>query len=82
VTDGRLCRFTAAISDRPGGLARLAQVIASTGASVKQVEHDRAFSGADLTAVHVLCTVETFGPAHIDELFARLAENGISIVSR
>jgi threonine dehydratase len=82
VTDGRLCRFTAAISDRPGGLARLAQVIASTGASVKQVEHDRAFSGADLTAVHVLCTVETFGPAHIEELFARLAENGISIVSR
>jgi threonine dehydratase len=82
VTDGRLCRFTAAISDRPGGLARLAQVIASTGASVKQVEHDRAFSGADLTAVHVLCTVETFGPAHIDELFARLAENGISIVNR
>jgi threonine dehydratase len=82
VTDGRLCRFTAAISDRPGGLARLAQVIASTGASVKQIEHDRAFSGADLTAVHVLCTVETFGPAHIDELFARLAENGISIVSR
>jgi threonine dehydratase len=82
VTDGRLCRFTAAISDRPGGLARLAQAIASTGASVKQIEHDRAFSGADLTAVHVLCTVETFGPAHIDELFARLAENGISIVSR
>jgi threonine dehydratase len=82
VTDGRLCRFTAAISDRPGGLARLAQVIAATGASVKQIEHERAFSGADLTAVHVLCTVETFGPAHIDELLARLAESGISIVSR
>ncbi|MEX2140795.1 MAG: threonine ammonia-lyase [Pirellulales bacterium] len=82
VTDGRLCRFTATISDRPGGLARLAQVVASTGASVKQVEHDRAFSGADLTAVNVLCTVETLGPAHIEEVFARLAENGISIVSR
>jgi threonine dehydratase len=82
VTDGRLCRFTASISDRPGGLARLAQVIAATGASVKQIEHDRAFSGADLTAVHVLCTVETFGPAHIEELFARLADNRISIVNR
>jgi threonine dehydratase len=82
VTDGRLCRFTASISDRPGGLARLAQVIASTGASVKQIEHDRAFSGADLTAVHVLCTVETFCPAHIEELCARLADNGISIISR
>ena len=66
----------------PAAWLDLAQVIASTGASVKQIEHDRAFSGSDLTAVHVLCTVETFGPAHIDELFARLAENGISIVSR
>jgi threonine dehydratase len=82
VTDGRLCRFIATISDRPGGLARLAQVVASTGASVKQVEHDRAFSGADLTAVNVLCTVETLGPSHIEELFTRLVENGISIVSR
>jgi threonine dehydratase len=82
VTDGRLCRFTATISDRPGGLASLAQVIAATGASVKQVEHDRAFGGADVTAVNVLCTVETLGQAHIEELFARLAEHGISIVSR
>jgi threonine dehydratase len=82
VTDGRLCRFTATISDRPGGLARLAQVIASTSASVKQIEHDRAFAGADLTAVNVLCTVETLGPSHIDELLARLAQNGIAIVSR
>jgi threonine dehydratase len=82
VADGRLCRFTATISDRPGGLARLAQAIAATGASVKQIEHDRAFSGSDLTAVNVLCTVETFGRAHIDELFAQLQKSGISIVSR
>jgi threonine dehydratase len=82
VKDGRLCRFTATISDRPGGLAHLAQVIASTGASVKQVEHDRAFSGADLAAVNALCTVETFGPEHINELYARLSESGISVAGR
>ena len=34
VADGRLCRFTAIISDRPGGLADLAAQIASTGASI------------------------------------------------
>jgi threonine dehydratase len=82
VVDGRLCRFTAAISDRPGGLARLAQAIADTGASIKQVEHDRAFAGADVSAVNVLCTVETFGPAHIETLFENLAKNGIAILSR
>src|SRR6202521_3450272 len=45
VADGRLCRFIAVISDRPGGLADLATQIASTGASIKQVVHDRAFAG-------------------------------------
>jgi len=44
VADGRLCRFTAVISDRPGGLADLASQIALTGASIKQVAHDRAFA--------------------------------------
>src|SRR5205807_2102975 len=51
VSDGRLCRFTAVISDRPGGLAKLAKLIADTGGSIKDLEHDRAFSGADITAV-------------------------------
>src|SRR5206468_4113764 len=50
VADGRLCRFSAVISDRPGGLADLAAQIAAAGASVKQVVHDRAFAGSDDSA--------------------------------
>jgi threonine dehydratase len=57
VADGRLGRFIAVISDRPGGLADLAAQIASTGASVKQIVHDRAFASPDVSAVNVLCTV-------------------------
>jgi threonine dehydratase len=49
--DGRLCHFTAVISDRPGGLAEFAAVVASTGASVKDISHDRAFSGPDIASV-------------------------------
>jgi len=77
VADGRLCRFTAMISDRPGGLADLASQIASTGASIKQVVHDRAFAGSDVSAVHVLCTVETRNKQHLAELRARLKEHGV-----
>jgi len=77
VADGRLCRFTAIISDRPGGLADLATRIASTGASIKQVVHDRAFAGSDVSAVHVLCTVETRNQQHLEELRARLKEHGV-----
>ena len=76
VLDGRLCRFTATISDRPGGLARLAQVIASVGASVKEIEHDRAFAGPDLSAVNVFCTVETADRRQIEELVQQLTAAG------
>lgn len=77
VADGRLCRFTAVISDRPGGLADLATQIAATGASVKQVAHDRAFGGADVARVQVRCTVETRNHEHLAELRAHLQTRGI-----
>ncbi len=77
VTDGRLSRFTAVISDRPGGLADLTTQIASSGASIKQVVHDRAFAGSDVSAVHVVCTVETRNREHLAELRERLRENGV-----
>ncbi len=77
VADGRLCRFTAMISDRPGGLADLTSKIASAGASIKQVVHDRAFAGSDVSAVHVLCTVETRNHEHLAELRARLKSQGV-----
>jgi threonine dehydratase len=77
VADGRLGRFTAVISDRPGGLADLAAQIASTGASIKQVVHDRAFASPDVSAVNVLCTVETRNHQHLAELRALLKSRGV-----
>jgi threonine dehydratase len=79
VADGRLGRFIAVISDRPGGLADLAAQIASTGASVKQVVHDRAFASPDVSAVNVLCTVETRNHQHLAELRALLKSRGVEI---
>jgi threonine dehydratase len=77
VADGRLGRFTAVISDRPGGLADLAARIAATGASIKQVVHDRAFASSDVSAVNVLCTVETRNHEHLAELRAKLKSHGV-----
>ena len=74
--DGRLCRFTAAISDRPGGLARLAALIAAEGASVKDIFHDRTFAGEDLANVNVHCVVETRDRSHIMRLRDRLNKEG------
>ena len=77
VADGRLSRFTAMISDRPGGLADLTAQIAAAGASIKQVVHDRAFASSDVSAVNVLCTVETRDRAHLEEVLSRLQEHGV-----
>ncbi len=81
VADGRLARFAVSISDRPGGLARLAEIIASTGASIKEIVHDRAFSGPDLSSVRVVCVVETTGHDHVASLHRALAEAGVTIVA-
>jgi threonine dehydratase len=76
VADGRLSRFTAVISDRPGGLADLTRRIAAVGASIKQVVHDRAFASSDVSAVNVVCTVETRNHQHLQELLTHLEEHG------
>jgi threonine dehydratase len=77
VADGRLCRFTAVISDRPGGLADLATQIAESGASIKEVVHDRAFASSDVSAVRVVCTVETRDHQHLAQLLAQLHSHGV-----
>jgi threonine dehydratase len=77
VADGRLCRFSAVISDRPGGLAALTKLIADCGASVKEIVHERAFTSSDVFAVSVLCTIETRDRAHLDEIFSRLEAEAI-----
>jgi threonine dehydratase len=78
-SDGRLCRFTATISDRPGGLARFAGLIAEEGASVIDIAHDRAFNQEDITTVTVHCVVETRDAEHIQTLRARLDREGFHV---
>jgi threonine dehydratase len=75
--DGRLCRLIARISDRPGSLANLTKVIAATGASVKQVEHDRNFAPADVGYANAICVLETRDAQHIREVEEALRTAGI-----
>lgn len=75
--DGRLCRFTATISDRPGGLAKLTALLADAGVSVQDIVHDRAFCGSDVSIVNVQCTVETRDRHHRDALYSTLTAHGV-----
>jgi threonine dehydratase len=77
--DGRLCRLTATISDRPGGLARFTALIAEEGASVMEIHHDRAFASADVSTVTVHCIIETRDAEHIASLRRRLEKEGFQV---
>jgi threonine dehydratase len=78
--DGRLCRVFARLIDRPGALATLAALLASTGASIREVVHDRHFGPADIARVVVVCTCETRDANHIAEIRTALKEKGIDAV--
>ena len=56
-------------------------MIASTGASIKEIVHDRAFSGPDLSEVRVVCVVETTGHEHVAELHRALASARVKVVA-
>ena len=77
--DGRLCRIFAFISDRPGSLARLLAVIAETGASIKEVSHDRNFGPADVARVAVSVILETRDFEHIRQIREHLRASGIEL---
>jgi threonine dehydratase len=75
--DGRLCRITCRVSDRPGSLARLTGILAAAGASVKEVDHDREFGPPDVALVNIRCILETRDFGHIREIGDALKQAGI-----
>lgn len=53
VSDGRLVRFSCVVPDRPGGIAGLCNNIAAVGASIKHINHERAWLQEDSHSVLV-----------------------------
>jgi threonine dehydratase len=75
--DGRLCRLRAEISDRAGSLAAFLTLVATTGASIKDVTHDRQFASADVALTGVSLVLETRDRAHIEEIGRTLTAAGV-----
>ena len=78
VADGRMCKVTVCVGDRPGALARLAAILASTGANVLDIAHDRHFGPADPALVTISATCETRDFAHVAEIENALTSAGLS----
>lgn len=74
--DHRLIRFSATVSDRPGGIAKLARDMADIGVSIKDIYHERAWLHSRVDQVMVKCVVETTGLEHSEKMFKYLQDKG------
>ncbi len=72
--DGRLCRLVCRTSDRPGSLAKLLDVVGHSGASVKEVTHDRSFGPPDVGRVDISLVLETRDREHIRQVHKALRD--------
>jgi threonine dehydratase len=77
--DQRLVRFSAVVSDRPGGIAGLAKEMAELGASIKDILHERAWLYSRVDQVVVKCVVETVGAEHTEKIIRGLQSKGYQI---
>lgn len=77
--DSRMVRIRALVRDRPGELARICRHVATTGANILDVVHNRAFASMEIGGVEIDLTLETRGLEHMEELFRTLQADGISV---
>ncbi|MEM9290253.1 MAG: threonine ammonia-lyase [Acidobacteriota bacterium] len=76
IMDHRLMRMTFRLPDRPGSLAELLQVIASSRGSVVEIQHHRIFTRSPYWEAKVTVTVETQNRDHGDEILETLTAAG------
>jgi threonine dehydratase len=79
VEQGRLVRIVITISDRPGGLNAVTQVLADKGANILQVFHQRASLEAPLGKTQLEVEIETRGNEHTQEILSALAQKGFHV---
>ena len=72
----RLVRLRIKISDRPGGLARLLDMIADAEANVLHIQQQRVFTDATFWQVETEVILETRNREHIEQLMQVLSAAG------
>jgi threonine dehydratase len=80
VRTGRLVRFRAEITDTPGTLAKVAQIIGSLGGNIVEIFHQRLFSEVPVKQADLDIVCETRDMAHVDEIMVRMTEAGFKTI--
>lgn len=73
---GRYLTLSIGLPDRPGQLARIAEILAAVNANVVEVLHTRHGSALQISEVGIDVSVETRGPGHRAEVVEALRRAG------
>lgn len=77
---GRTLDITLALSDRPGQLSMVSQIIAQHGGNVVSVYHDRSDLEMKVTDCFLRLSLETRDHNHAQEIITALADAGFNVI--
>jgi threonine dehydratase len=77
---GRYLAFRCRLPDRPGALATLLSQLASLGANVLDVVHERETADLRIDEAEVMLQLETRGPGHCDTVITQLRKAGYRLL--
>jgi threonine dehydratase len=76
VRSGRLTRLSVAVPDRPGELAKVADLIGRRGGNIVQALHQRIFTEVPLQSTEIQFVLQTRGLEHLSEITSALEAAG------
>ncbi len=79
VAQGRMVRLVIRVSDRPGGLNAVTNVLASQRANIMQIFHQRSSLQTKLDEAEIEVDLETRGSDHTQQIIAALTERGFRV---
>ena len=78
---GRSCQLRLELTDKPGQLKAVAQIIADLGGNVTSVRHERSNEGSDVNGCYLRIVLETRNFEHIAEIENALKEGGFKLIN-
>ncbi len=80
--EGRLSQLVIDLVDRPGQLARVANLLGEAGANIVEVYHQRVFTDLPAKGALLEVVIETRDRAHLDETVGKLRAAGLAVEVR
>ena len=77
--EGRLSQLTIDLVDRPGTLAKVANILGEAAANIVEVAHQRVFSDLPAKGTLLEVVIETRDRAHLEETVGRLRAAGMEV---